>query len=628
MCGINGFNFVNEELIKKMNNMIKHRGPDDEGIYLNEKISLGQVRLAIIDITDAGHQPMYYSKETGACSLKHQPQNISQCKTTLVFNGEIYNFIDIRKELELNNYKFTTQSDSEVILAAYDMWGVDCVKQFNGVWAFCIYDEIKNILFLSRDRLGVKPLHYYYDDDKFIFSSEIKGIITHKEININYKKNISNDAVSLYFSLGYIPAPWTIYDNVYKLESSHNMIFDLSSNKILYNITYYELPKYNPIYNKKELIRKGKKLLEDATKIRMYSDVPVGAFLSGGLDSTTVVNEMCKFTNITKLHTFSIGFDGKYDESKYINIAKNYFKTNHHHEYFKQEDFDNLINNYIFTYDEPFSDYSGFPTIFLSKLAKKDVTVSLSGDGGDEIFGGYNIHLIGARMELLYKIPKLLRLIISQIPIKKNLGGFASFYLFKEACKLSLYQKEKFFSKVLLNESIKTKIHDEWTEERMKYCLNKGNGNLCEGLRIFDLLGNSLSDNFLVKVDRASMSEALEVRSPFLDYRFVEYSQTIPTKWKTNIKTTKIIMKEIIKSIIPNEIVKRKKQGFTPPIADWINNDKYIPYLIKAKNLLNTINPQIALFYNDKVLQSNNRLYDNYKIRLYLFYVWWEKWVI
>jgi asparagine synthase (glutamine-hydrolysing) len=629
VCGINGFNFADEKQIAHMNSAIKHRGPDGRGSYAKRGVSLGQVRLSIIDLSDGGYQPMFYSRKTGACSEKHSPKNIDASPTCIVFNGEIYNYIEVREELKNKGYTFTTTSDTEVILAGYEEWGFECVNHLNGMWAFSLHDKRKNILFLSRDRLGVKPLHYYFDKKKgiFIFSSEIKGILAHESLAINQRDNVSREAVELYFALGYIPAPWTIYNDVYKLEARQSMIFDISKKTIARKWGYYELPEYRPVYNKQELLKKGRELLEDSTKIRMRSDVPVGAFLSGGLDSSTIVGEMRKFTDLSKLHTFSIGFEGKYDESRFMRIVKDYFKTKHHHSYFRQKDFDSLMKEYAFVYDEPFGDYSGFATIFLSRLAKKNVTVSLSGDGGDEVFGGYNIHLVGARMDFLRKIPKPLRQMASWMPVKKNLQGFASLYLFKEACKLSLHPKEKFFSKALLSDSIKTKAQDEWTEKRLKYCLKKGKGSMCEALRIFDLLNNTLSDNFLVKVDRAAMSTALEVRSPFLDYRFAEYSQTIPTKWKTDIRMTKKIMREMIKGIVPEEIISRKKQGFTPPVAQWITEDKYMANLSKAKTLLQTVHPDLASFYDEKALKDDNRLYRNYRIRLYLFWIWWKRWL-
>ncbi|MGV8168624.1 MAG: asparagine synthase (glutamine-hydrolyzing) [Candidatus Nanoarchaeia archaeon] len=630
MCGINGFNWKDETLIREMNKRIKHRGPDDDGYYTDNSLSISQVRLSIIDLTPAGHNPMFYDKKKGAYSERHQPELLedkSIKKLGIVFNGEIYNYQDVKGELEAKGYHFSSRCDTEVILASYQEWGFDCVTKFNGMWAFCIYDEKKNILFCSRDRLGVKPFHYYYKDGKFVFSSELKGILAHEKLKINRKENINKDAVQLYFSLGFIPSPLTIYHNVYKLEARQNIIFDLKKSRITKKWNYYDIPKYAPVYNKKKLVEEGRAILRDATKIRMMADVPVGAFLSGGLDSSTVVGVMKDFTDLKKLHTFSIGFEGKYDETKYIKLVKNYFGTKHHHYYFKKRDFEKLINKYPQVYDEPFWDYSGFPTYKVSEIARKNVTVSLSGDGGDEIFGGYMSHVTGYRMDLIYKMPRIVRKLGSKIPAKKNLNGFASLYLLKHAFRMSLSEKKYFYAKALEDVGIKPEIYKKWTTEKMAYCLKKSNNKLGEAVRMHDLLFATICDNFLVKVDRASMAHALEVRSPFLDYRFMEFAQKIPTKWKQDYIKTKILMREIIKDIIPEEILHRGKQGFSPPIDIWINDEKHKPLIKKAVTDLKGIDSELYSFYMNKVFKEDNKLYNNYKIRLFLFGIWYRQWI-
>lgn len=307
MCGINGFNWKDGNLIKKMNDSLKHRGPDGEGIYTDNNISLGHRRLAIIDLSKNGKQPMFYH---------HKGK-----KVIIVFNGEIYNFLELKEELKNKGYKFNSKTDTEVILASYLEWGENCVNKFNGMWAFCIYDLQKNILFLSRDRFGEKPLYYFFDGKRFIFSSEIKGILKH-----NIKKTINKEAIDFYLSLGFIPAPCTIYEGINKLESSTNLIFYLKEKKIK-KYKYYELPNYEPIYNKELLKEELKKIISDAVKIRLISDVPLGAFLSGGLDSSEVVYNMTKFMNKKNLNTYSIGFKGKLDETDYIKIMKDFLKT-------------------------------------------------------------------------------------------------------------------------------------------------------------------------------------------------------------------------------------------------------------------------------------------------------------
>ncbi len=629
MCGINGIiRFDNKGILKeeidKMNKAIKHRGPDDEGVFIfnnkNYSISLGHVRLAILDLSEKGHQPMGYNVEED--KIIYSDKDLDKADIIIVYNGEIYNYLELKEKF---NLKTETGTDTEIILKLYEKLGFDCVKEFNGMWAFCIFDKRKNLIFCSRDRLGVKPFYYYWDGEEFIFSSELKGILAVKEIN--KKENINKDAVKLYFALGFIPSPYSIYKNTFKLEARQNLIFDLNKKEIK-KYYYWELPDYKPIYDKKKLIEEGRKLLYDAVKIRMRSDVPVGAFLSGGLDSSTVVGVMRQFTDLSKLHTFSIGFEGKYDETPYIKIVVNYFKTQHHHYYFKEKDFEGLIDKYSWIYDEPFGDYSGFPTYKVSEIAKKYVTVVLSGDGGDEVFGGYRFHLVSRRIEYLKKIPKFVRKLFLKIP-NSNLLRSNIVFLVREAINLSLIENyEGFYSKLFNGRFIITKEGKSWVEKNLKYCLNKTNNNLSESIRVFDLLFRTLADNFLVKVDRASMANALEVRSPFLDYRFAEFSQKIPTEWKVNFFKTKKLMREIIKDILPEDILSKGKGGFEPPLDKWILKEKYMVVLDKGINILKELNfNDLAEFYKNEVLKKDNKLYNIYKIRLFLFTKWWERWI-
>jgi len=608
MCGINGFNWDDKELTKQMNELIKHRGPDGKGTYTDDLVSLGHVRLAILDLSEKGKQPMGY---------EHNYK-----KVIIIHNGEVYNFLELRKVLEERGYKFKSNTDTEVILASYLEWGFDCVNKFNGMWAFCIYDLNKKILFCSRDRVGEKPFYYYFDGDKFIFSSELKGILKHKYLNLNTPKNISKDAVDLYFSLGFVPAPYSIYKNVFKLESRQNMVFNLEKKEIK-RWYYYEIPKYEPIYDKEELISEGKKILRDAVRLRMVADVPVGAFLSGGLDSSTVVGVMKEFTCNNGLHTFSIGFE-EYDETPYINTAKDYFKTKHHHYYFTEEHLGKLMKKYMYIYDEPFEDYAGLPTYKLSKSAKKRVSVVLTGDGGDEIFGGYESYVIGFRMDFIRKLPKFLRVIGSNMPVRKNQNNYL--FLLKEAFRLSLHNLKFFHAESFSGTGLRPKIYKDWTTEKLDYCLHKTRNKLGEASRLYDLLFYSIPDKFLVKSDRASMATALEIRTPFLDYRFIEFSQKIPTEWKIDFFKTKKLMREIIKDILPKEILYRDKQGFAPALQRPILK-KYESFLAEYLGFLKNINPELYDFFQKKVFKENNEIYNNYKIRLFLFGLWYEKWI-
>ncbi len=637
MCGINGYiqqhiNYDNAtNLLRNMNTAIKHRWPDDEGthVYQHNKhtIWLGQVRLSIIDLSDAGHQPLFYDRHAGASnelSLTHQHTDLS-----IVFNGEIYNYQDIKTTLLKKWYTFTTQTDTEVILASYLERGERCVDQFNGMRAFCIYDKQQSKLFLSRDRLGEKPLYYYFDSQKFVFCSEIKWLLTHTDLSINTKNNIDPEALDFYFTTGYIPAPWTIYTSVKKLEARYNLVITIWSDTLsLKNYCYYTIPAYKPIYNKTQLITEWKQLLHDTVTLRMMtSDVPVGAFLSWWLDSSSVVAEMTKSVKNNMLNTFSIWFEGKYDESLYITIVKDAFQTNHHHHYFHQQDFEQLIDMIPFHYDEPFADYSNFPTTFVSQIAKKHVTVSLSGDGGDEIFGGYMMHQIAAQMEIIYRIPAWIRKILYYCIPKTN-NNLSLLSKLKEAVRVSFLPQHEFYAHIWWSTLYKPDIYKQRTSQKLDACLKASGWNFVQAMIDFDLLYNTMADNFLVKTDRASMSCALEIRAPFLDHRWITRSRKVPTKRKTSWKATKILMRDIIKDIIPPSITKRGKKWFEPPIKDRILDAWYqtiIQDWLEKLHHHNILSPEWYTFYMQTVMTQDNSVYNVYKIKLFLLIKWYER---
>ncbi len=603
MCGINGFNFVNKELIKKMNNSIKHRGPDAEGVFSKQGVSLGHRRLAIIDLNKRGNQPMMYEHNKN--------------KAVIVFNGEIYNFKELKEELKKRGYKFKTKTDTEVVLASYMEWGEECVKRFNGMWAFCIYNPKEKILFLSRDRLGQKPLYYFYDGKKFIFSSEIKGILQHK-----IKYSLDKEGIDLYFSLGFIPAPKTIYSEINKLEAGHNIFFNLKT-KEFQKKRYFYPPRYSPINNKRYVVKKGKELLRDATNIRLIADVPVGAFLSGGVDSSSIVSEITNILGKKNLTTYSMGFEKGYDETEYIKIITKNLKVNNHHSYFTKKELNNTLKSIFYYFDEPLSDPSMFPTFLLSKFARKSLTVALSGDGGDEMFGGYPRYKIAAQIEILRKIPVTLRkLSLLIIPKTKILSKI------REGLKLSLLPKEVLYSKAREN-VYKPRSYINFVEEKFKECLKLSKGNLIEAIRLMDILYLTLPDNYLAKVDRASMAHSLEVRSPFLDYRFLEFASKIPTKWKVSIFNEKILLKGIVKNLIPKKIIKRKKQGFTPPIERWLiekEGKEKLKEILKKLEKKKIIDDAWIEFYKERIIKEKDQISKTYSIRLFIFYKWLEYW--
>lgn len=617
MCGISGFNFKNLDLILRMNNSLSHRGPDGSNHFVTENLSLGHTRLSIIDLSTSAFQPMPYSAKN---------RNLK-----IIFNGEIYNYIELKDKLQKLGYHFKTESDTEVIMASYLEWGTNCVNEFNGMWAFCLYDVENQILFCSRDRLGVKPFYYYSEGEKFIFSSELKSILQHTDLKINTFENIKKDAVQLFFALGYIPSPYTIYKNVFKLEAGFNLIFDLTKNIITQKYPYYIVKSSSKIYQKQILIEEGEFLIKDSVRLRMRSDVPVGAFLSGGLDSSTVVGEMKHFTQMQNLHTFSIGFDEKkLDETPFINIVKDAFKTQHHHYIYAKKDFETTLPRYSQLFDEPFSDYSSFPTYKVCELAKINVTVVLSGDGGDEIFGGYPIYSIGHVVEQVLKLPRFSRMFFLRM-LEKISGLDDRILKIAEVLRLSLKEKKDFHAEMFATNRYKPKIFQEWSSGKLGEALDMAENNLSEALRIYDLRNNTLSDNYLVKVDRTSMANSIEVRSPFLDYRFIEYAQKIPSHLKVNSTQNKILMRELIYGIVPNEIIERKKMGFTPPIYDFLRNSITVETYKQYVEYLKDLSKELYDFYENILLHHgthSNSINDYYLIKLIIFAKWYEHWIL
>lgn len=636
MCWINWYVIYpwaedTTQYTSSMNTAIKHRWPDDEWIRSDEKVALGQVRLSILDLTEAGHNPMFYSKKHGASSQKYNHQYMDTSHICISYNGEVYNYIEIRKELVDKGYIFSTGTDTEVILASYLEWWQKCVQRFNGMRAFCMYDMKKNILFLSRDRLGVKPLHYYYDEHHFLFSSEIKWLLAHTSLQINTKANINEKAVGMFFDLWFIPAPETIFKHVYKLDARQNLVYELS-NKRICKETYFDIPEYQPVYDKAKLIKQGRELLQDAVNIRMRSDVPVWAFLSGWLDSSSVVGSMKELAEIDNIHTFSIWFEGKFDESPAITIAKDYFWSNHHHYYFTEKDAFDKVEEYVTLFDEPYADFWFLPTLKISELAKKHITVTLTWDGWDEIFWWYWSYPVIYAYMMMQKIPLRIRnLLFSCINSFKKTSDYSLLGKVREFLRFSREaKKESLFFDLFPEKKVASGYGVQYYQEKRKLFLDKPSYNLVEVERAYNLFYSTLSDNYLVKVDRATMKYGLEWRSPFLDYRFIAYSFTIPTEWKVGLRKTKKLMREICKDIVPPKILHLKKRGFTPPFYDYLFGENAKKELMDTidrilhKNILpQHIHDMIVL-----AISNNNNNSRSILLKAYLFakrYTYWVK---
>jgi asparagine synthase (glutamine-hydrolysing) len=553
MCGIYGttIRYKKQEVETKLNR-ISFRGPDKMGVSQLESddnlVTLGHNRLAIIDLDPRSNQPFAYN------------ENIH-----IVFNGEIYNYLDLKKSLGSKGYSFNTTSDTEVMCAAYMEYGEKCVDYFNGMFAFVIYDKKKQLLFGARDRMGKKPFYYYINGRDFEFASQISAIQL-----FNKNLSISQKSINNYLSWGTIPDPDTIFNEVKKLKAGYSFVYDLNSGsynqKPYWDLDYKGTNLYKGSYEeaKDEL----ESILSDAVKIRLFADVPVGIFLSGGVDSSLVAAMATKATN-EKVKTFSVKFDTKgFDESAYAQKVALHLQTDHHVIECNYNEGIDLISNLCEFYDEPFADSSAVPSLLLSKHTKKHVTVALSGDGGDESFLGYHRYNWMKYVQKAYDLPDFARNIL--------VNGL----------NIIPYYKSKVIANVLNNKNINdaylgmmvnTKNHllvntpDLSDLEERKYLYHE-NKNIYERISDFDLK-TYLNWDINTKVDRASMAFSLETRAPLLDYRVVEFSRSIPTDFKFSKNNQKRILKDILYKHVPKEFFDRPKSGFTMPFKVWFRNE-------------------------------------------------------
>lgn len=571
MCGICGKvdlrgKIVEKELLYRMCSVMKHRGPDDEGIFCDKNVGLGHRRLSIIDLA-GGHQPMSDESE----------------QFGVVFNGEIYNFHEIRTKLMKKGYHFRTNSDTEVIIQAYAEYGENCVRYFNGMFAFAIYDRVKRKLFLARDRLGIKPLYYYYKDGMFIFASEMKAILEDPLV----ARELDWQAFNYYLSYNYIPAPHSIIRDVKKLLQGCYLILDVKTGR-LETKKYWEIPTYTDDNLKEEEIKeKLIQLISDSVKRRLISDVPLGAFLSGGIDSSTIVGMMTKTAN-APVETFSIGFKEKdYDESNYAQQVANHLGTNHHLLVIEPKADINLLKKLVWQFDEPFADSTLLANYLLAKLTREYVTVALSGDGGDELFGGYRKFVDAQKRLPFARFPKFLRhgLIHFGIFLPLELRGRHSLTLlgleFPESyiARLNRFtnysyhitSKQHFLTRDALHQIGVIQSSNVFLEQLFS---ETGDLDFINKLLYVDLK-SYLVENNLTKVDKTSMLTSLEVRVPFLDYTVVEFAMTIPERFKIHPNGNKYILREIVRHILPKNIVERPKQGFNLPLGQWFRTDWY-----------------------------------------------------
>ncbi|CAM3345925.1 asparagine synthase (glutamine-hydrolyzing) [Zobellia roscoffensis] len=569
MCGIYGTTIAySEDQVKQKLEITSFRGPDETGweIYKNEgsKITFGHNRLSIIDLDPRSNQPMNYNSDIH-----------------IVFNGEIYNFKALKNQLKNKGYSFKTESDTEVICASYLEYGMDCANHFNGMFAFVIYDANKNILYGAKDRLGQKPFYYYLNGNQFEFASQISSI---KLFNNNL--SISEKSIQEYLTWNSIPSPNSIFNEVKKLEDGHWFIYNLANSDFKTH-QYWDIDcSNNTIYKKsyKEATEELEELLTDAVKTRLVADVPVGIFLSGGVDSSLIAALAAK-NNSEKIKTFSVKFNEEgFDESSYAKKVANHLNTDH---YIIECDYNegiDLIQNFCSYYDEPFADSSAIPSMLLAKHTKKKVTVALSGDGGDESFLGYRRYNWVKSKQTTYQIPYFIRNVLSSllqnIPYKnnrfKNLSGFLKLKNIEEAYLKSITSPDVSW----LERTYET---DKVAE--LKYLFHNKK-NIYERISDFDIK-TYLSWDINTKVDRASMAYSLEARSPLLDYRVVEFAESLPSDFKFNGHNQKRILKDILYSHVPKQYFDRPKSGFSMPLGIWFRNElkDYVQSELSLDNL-------------------------------------------
>ncbi|MDD5495928.1 MAG: asparagine synthase (glutamine-hydrolyzing) [Candidatus Omnitrophica bacterium] len=628
MCGICGYVYLDKTkspsgaILKVMMDSLAHRGPDDEGLHIKDNVALGQRRLSIIDVKN-GHQPIFNEDKS----------------IVIIYNGEIYNFRQLREVLLKRGHIFSTDSDTEVALHAYEEYGDDCLKYFNGMFAFAIWDNKLKRLFLARDRFGKKPLYYGIFDNQFIFASELKAILKHPAL----KREIDLAAVSRYLAYEYIPSPSSIFKNISKLEAGTKLFLKDGACKIE---SYWDLNfGRNENRDVREIESRLVSMFKESVRKRLISDVPLGVFLSGGIDSSAVVSMMAELMDPKEIKTFSIGFkEASYDESSDARGIAKYFGTEHHEEILRPRAMLDIFPAVLDALDEPFADSSIIPTYLVSAFTRKFVKVALGGDGGDELFLGYPSFRAHKLSGLLKAIPKDLAKLPFEIltrlaPLSRTHGGMN-------------YKARQFLRGIDYPEEVR---HQAWIgsflPEEQKALFAPGSGIDFNPFCIYgptdryykaagaaDLLDKIsyvhiktyLSDDILTKVDRASMANSLEVRAPFLDTELAEYVVTIPNWFKLRNFTSKWILKRALKDKLPSSTLNKKKRGFAVPVAEWLKED--LKGLLLAAFEKRKIEREGIFNYSYIKGLLTQHFGNRHDVRkeiwsLFLFEMWYDRWM-
>lgn len=647
MCGIIGFWNLSQHLSKdelkaiaqKMSDTLLHRGPDDAGNWVDPEIgiALGHRRLAIVDLSPQGHQPMVSADG----------------RYVIVFNGEVYNFLELRRQLESQGHKFRGHSDTEVMLASFSQWGLDeAIKRFNGMFAFALWDVRERVLHLGRDRLGEKPLYYGWIGQTFLFGSELKALKAHP----NFQTEINRDALALFLRYNYVPAPYSIYKGIYKLPPGTVITWN-GVNTHATPLPYWsiketaELGIANPFPGSElEAVAQLDALLKDAVGLRMIADVPLGAFLSGGVDSSTVVALM-QAQSSQPVKTFTIGFDeDAYNEAHHAQAVAKHLGTDHTELYVTPKEALEVIPKLPMLYDEPFSDCSQVPTFLVSQLARRHVTVSLSGDGGDELFAGYNRYFLGRSIwQTIGRIPPILRhtaaRTLTSLSPENWDRGFANFNTLLPL-KLRQYSsgdKLHRLAEILTisnPEAMYTSLVSHWKDPKKLVvgssepltALNTSDiwtqlPDLTERMMYQDIM-TYLPDDILVKLDRATMGVSLEGRIPLLDHRVVEFAWRVPLAMKIRNGQSKWLLRQVLYKYVPKELIERPKMGFGIPIDSWLRG----PLRDWAEGLLDeTRLRKEGFFYPQPIRQkwiehlSGDRNWQYYLWDVLMFQAWLDE---
>lgn len=587
MCGICGIVYkntnrtVSAELIKKMAETISHRGPDEEGIYVKGNVGLAHKRLSIIDLA-SGHQPMINEDKSAG----------------IVFNGEIYNHELIKMDLLQQGHKYITRSDTETILHAYEEYGPKCLNKLRGMFAFAIYDNRKQLLFLARDRVGKKPLYYFYDGNIFIFASEIKALIKSGLI----PKQVNKSMIDFYLSIGYVPGKETLFEGIKKLEPGQYLVLDDK-----FNITieeYWDIINIKTNYisydNACKLLKE--KLLE-SVKIRLMSEVPLGVFLSGGLDSSAIVALMSQIQS-DPIKTFSVGYknEPKSNELGYAKIISNRFKTEHYEFYLSSDDLFSSIDTFLQFTEEPIVESAGIALYKLAKMAKSKATVMLSGEGADEILAGYPIYEKMRKMEKIYALMKIIPPVLINLFKNDKFSEKALKYIdwmsvpFKKRFRSLAYDLSPTIKEMMYTQEYIENL-DNTFDAYFESLYQKITGSYLRKMLYIDTK-TWLAEDILLKADRMTMAASVELRAPFLDHELMEFAFSMPDNYKLQSGQGKFILKDIMKDLLPNEIIFRQKKGFPVPLNSWFKGDLHN----RAKDLLTNKKAFDRGYFNKKYI--------------------------